>query len=83
MADHNVISQRQDIDCLPLSIQGVGGEIGSGTYYRSLNLPPTLDGSQMLKTFLSSLVAKDPDLLKGNRGTFSAKRTRNMPFLSG
>ena len=60
----NSISQSQHIDNLPLSLQGVGGEIASGNYYRSLNLPPTLGGSQMLRTFLSSLVVKDHELLK-------------------
>jgi asparagine synthase (glutamine-hydrolysing) len=73
---HNVISQRQDIDCLPLSLQGVGGEIASGNYYRSLNLPPTLRGSQMVRTFLSSLVAKDPELLTRETGKISKHSVR-------
>ncbi|HWV44757.1 MAG TPA: hypothetical protein VN039_01840, partial [Nitrospira sp.] len=60
----NSISQIQQIESLPLSVWGVGGEIASGAYYRILRLPPTLDDSQMLKTFLSSLVSKDHELLK-------------------
>ena len=60
----NSISQDQHIENLPLSLWGVGGEIASGTYHRNLNLPPTLGGSQMLRTFLSCLVAKDTELLK-------------------
>lgn len=64
----NSISQQQHINHLPLSFQGVGGEIGSGNYYRSLNLPPTLGGSQMLRMFLSSLVAKDSELLTQETG---------------
>ncbi len=60
----NSISQCQHIDNLPLSLWGVGGEIASGTYHRSLNLPPTRGESQILRTFLSCLVAKDHMLLK-------------------
>ncbi|MGC4096100.1 MAG: asparagine synthase-related protein [Nitrospira sp.] len=77
---HNVISQRQHIDSLPLSLQGVGGEIGSGAYYRSLNLPPTLGGSQMVRTFLSSLVAQDPELLTKETGALSQQSVRETCY---
>ena len=60
----NSISQVQQIENLPLSLWGVAGEIASAPYYRLLNLPLTLSNSQMLRTFLSSLVARDTELLK-------------------
>jgi asparagine synthase (glutamine-hydrolysing) len=72
----NSISQSQHIDNLPLSLWGVGGEIARGTYYRSMNLPPTLGGSQMLKAFLSSLMAKDPELLRPEVGHLSRQSVR-------
>jgi len=74
----NSISQQQHINHLPLSLQGVGGEIGSGNYYRSLNLPPTLGGSQMLRMFLSSLVAKDSELLTQETGKLSKQSVREI-----
>lgn len=60
----NSISQVQQIDNLPVSLWGVGGEIASGAYHRVWNLPPIHGGHQILKTFLSCLVAKDTELLK-------------------
>ncbi len=72
----NSISQVQQIDNLPLSLWGVGGEIASGAYYRILRLPPTLGDRQMLKTFLSSLVAIDSELLKRETRQVALKSLR-------
>lgn len=59
----NSISQVQQIDKLPVSLWGVGGEIGNVVFYSSRRLPPTISSNQMLRAFLSSLVPIDSELL--------------------